>query len=121
MIASGDPIPAGPVPVRGVLDERNVVSGRDRPQSIYAPGVSRDVDVNNRSGVWRDSRLHSIRIQAESVRLDVHGDGNGIDEEHGSGGGDECVVGDNDFVAITNPQSGEDWVPFVTATACRVL
>src|SRR5437899_12758066 len=49
MISSADPIPAGPVPAGGVLYDRNVVSGRDRPQSISAPAASRDADVNNPS------------------------------------------------------------------------
>ena len=96
-------VEGGVDPLRGVLDDEEVVflgNGHDHIHLAGDPGV---VDGDNDLGPGGDRRLDLGFINVQGVGADVHKTDGGAAQGEGVGGGDEGIGGHDDFVAGADP------------------
>jgi hypothetical protein len=97
----------GAMGLRGVLDEGQAMTRRDRTELRHVRRLAVEVDRDDGPRPRADRRLDAVGIEVERARMDVHEDRRRPDVADRLGRGNERVSGRDDLVALadtTGPQ-----------------
>ncbi len=97
--ARGPVVVAGAVGVGGVFDHQQLVLGGDGHDGVHVGHLPGEVYGDHRPGARRDGGIERLRIEIESLQVDVGKDRRHVGFDHGRGGGEERVGRNDDFAA----------------------